>query len=291
MAAVTAVPDKAADWGITPDQIFSFDSGIGGRYSLWSAVGLGVMAAIGTENFEQLLAGAYDMDIHFTETPFAKNIPVLMGLLRLWHRHYMGAASYGLMIYDQRLSNFPKWIQQLEMESNGKGVDINGRPLNHPAAPLIWGGIGTGCQHSFFQWLHQGVEQVPIDILVPRRPSRLTFMPEANNSHNMLVASALAQAESLALGYDNQAEPHRHFSGNRPSILVSWQQTAPYHLGRLLALYEHITVVSGFLWGVNSFDQWGVELGKQMTDNVMQSKHSDKLSPAARAFIAKQDED
>ncbi len=282
MVAVTAYESRARDWGL--EQVFSFDEGVGGRYALWSAVGLAVMVAIGRDRFCEMLAGAHAMDCHVKTADYAQNLAVIMGLLRVWHRDYLGATSYGLMPYDQRLARFPAWAQQLEMESNGKGVDRNGKPLPHPAAPLIWGAAGTNSQHSFFQWLHQGVESVPIDILIARRPAE-DWGAAWQASHKMLAINAVAQAESLALGAPNTDEPHRHFPGNRASLLLSWDKTTPYALGRLLALYEHITIISGFIWGVNSFDQWGVELGKQMAHNLQSGQGLDAFSPAARRFL------
>ncbi len=270
MIGVTAAPLLARDWGLSEDQIFSFDEGIGGRYSLWSSVGLAVMLGIGSDRFIQLLEGAYAMDCHFAETDFGQNIPVLMGLLRVWHRTFLGRSSYGLMPYDQRLCRLPAWAQQLDMESNGKSITREGQMLAMGSGPLIWGEPGTNGQHSFFQWLHQGTDIVPVDILVPRQPNGIdqftspALQAAAQASHRMLAVNAVAQAEALALGSENQEQPHRHFAGNRPSALISWDRTTPFALGRLLALYEHITAVSGFVWDVNSFDQWGVELGKQM---------------------------
>ena len=290
MVAVTAYESRARDWGL--EQVFAFAEGVGGRYSLWSAVGLAVMVAIGRDRFCDMLAGAHAMDCHVKSTDYAQNIAVIMGLLRVWHRDYLGATSYGLMPYGQRLARFPAWAQQLEMESNGKGVDRNGAPLPRPAAPLIWGAAGTNSQHSFFQWLHQGVESVPIDILIARQPAEgLDDWGAAwQASHKMLAINAIAQAEALALGTPkkdapNTDAPHRHFPGNRASLLLSWDKTTPYALGRLLALYEHITIISGFIWGVNSFDQWGVELGKQMATRLQSGQGLDAFSPAARRFL------
>ena len=264
MAAVTAAPQVARDWGVAPDRIFDFDQGVGGRYSLWSAVGLPVMIDVGPATFADMLAGAAAMDDHFQTAPLAVNLPVLMGLLRVWNRNFMGLATHGIMPYDQRLHLLPAWAQQLEMESNGKSVSVDGAPLEHATTPVIWGSAGTGCQHSFFQALHQGSEVVPLDILVPLRPTGLHLAGDWADSHRVLVANAVAQAEALAIGSPNEAEPHRHFAGDRPSTIISWDASTPHAVGRLLALYEHVTVVSGFVWGVNSFDQWGVELGKAM---------------------------
>ena len=268
MAAVTAAPAQARDWGIDEGRVFDFDQGVGGRYSLWSAVGLPVMTAVGGDAFAELLAGAAAMDDHFRETPHGRNLPVLMGLMRVWNRNFLGHATHGLMPYDQRLHLLPAWAQQLEMESNGKSVAATGETLDWATAPVIWGTAGTGCQHSFFQALHQGTDIVPLDILLPLRPTGLSLPGDWQDSHRVLAANALAQAEALAIGNPNSDEPHRHFAGDRPSSVISWQATGPYELGRLLALYEHVTAVSGFLWGVNSFDQWGVELGKVMANRV-----------------------
>jgi glucose-6-phosphate isomerase len=285
MAAVTATAERAAAWGIKDANIFTFDDSVGGRYSLWSAVGLSVMIAIGSKAFGQLLDGAYHMDRHFKDTPFATNIPVIMGLLRVWHRRYLGHMAYGLMPYDQRLARLPAWAQQLEMESNGKGVDRAGHALSAPSGPLIWGEPGTNGQHSFFQWLHQSSDIVPIDILVTCKPIAVPHDKQWHDNHRMLAINAVAQAEALAIGQGNVTEPHRHFPGNRPSIMLSWEANSPYALGRLLALYEHVTVVSGFLLDVNSFDQWGVELGKQMANDLGKGGALANFSPAAHRFL------
>ncbi len=285
MVAVTAARARAEEWGIDPDHIFAFANGIGGRYSLWSPVGLSVMIAIGSENFSRLLAGAYAMDRHVQQTDLPQNIGVIMGLLRIWCRRYLKLPAYGLIPYDQRLAKMPAWAQQLEMESNGKSVDRQGHPLQSAAGPLIWGAAGTSAQHSFFQWLHQSVDIIPIDILVAvKTPAGLDDQIWYDH-HKLLAINAVAQAEALAQGAPNLAEPHRHFSGNRPSVLITWDQTTPYALGRLLALYEHITVISGFLWDVNSFDQWGVELGKQMANQLLSGEGLENFSPAAKAFL------
>ena len=285
MVAVTAACARAKEWGIDPDHIFAFANDIGGRYSLWSPVGLSVMIAIGSENFSRLLAGAYAMDCHVQHADLPQNIGVIMGLLRVWCRRYLQLPAYGLIPYDQRLAAMPAWAQQLEMESNGKSVDRKGHPLQSPAGPLLWGAAGTGAQHSFFQWLHQSVDITPIDILVAMQPAAGLNDQAFHDNHKSLAVNAVAQAEALASGSPNLAEPHRHFSGNRPSVLISWDQTTPYALGRLLALYENITVISGFLWDVNSFDQWGVELGKQMACQLLSGEALDNFSPAARAFL------
>jgi glucose-6-phosphate isomerase len=296
MAAVTAAADKAADWGIDPAQIFDFEAGVGGRYSLWSAVGLPVMLAIGADQFASFLDGGASMDTHFKTMPLARNIPVLLGLLRVWNRNFMGYPTHGIMPYDQRLARVPAWAQQLEMESNGKSVSCDGAALDYATAPVIWGEAGTGCQHSFFQALHQGRDIVPLDIIFPRHPVGLHMAdkwPDSGwqDSHQVLVVNALAQAEALALGRENAELPHKNFTGGRPSTVMSWDQTTPFALGRLLALYEHVTIVSGFLWDVNSFDQWGVELGKEMATSfeahLKAGTIPDGMSPTAADLLAR----
>jgi glucose-6-phosphate isomerase len=297
MAAVTAAADKAADWGIDLAQIFDFEAGVGGRYSLWSAVGLPVILAIGADHFASFLDGGASMDTHFKTAPMASNIPVLLGLLRIWNRNFLGHPTHGIMPYDQRLARVPAWAQQLEMESNGKSVSRDGIALDYATAPVIWGEAGTGCQHSFFQALHQGRDIVPLDILFPRQPIGLHLAdggwPDGGGtaSHQVLVVNALAQAEALALGRENTKLPHKNFAGGRPSTVMSWHQTTPFALGRLLALYEHVTIVSGFLWDVNSFDQWGVELGKEMATNfeahLKAGTVPEGMSPTAADLLAR----
>ena len=290
LAAVTAAPDVAAEWGIAVDRICDFDEGVGGRYSIWSAVGLPVMIDVGAAAFTQLLQGAAAMDSHFETAPHTENLPVILGLLRVWNRNFMGYSTLGIMPYDQRLALVPAWLQQLEMESNGKSVRADGSVLDYATTPVIWGAAGTGCQHSFFQALHQGRDIVPLDIMVALAPSGITPDETWQASHRVLVANAIAQAEALAKGRENHVEPHRHFAGGRPSTLISWQASTPHAVGRLLALYEHVTVVSGFLWGVNSFDQWGVELGKAMAHEVAAvlsgEASADGLSATAADLLA-----
>lgn len=296
MAAVTAAADKAAEWGIDAAQIFDFEAGVGGRYSLWSAVGLPVMLAIGADQFASFLEGGASMDTHFQTAPLAKNIPVLLGLLRVWNRNFLGYPTHGIMPYDQRLARVPAWAQQLEMESNGKSVSRDGDLLGYATAPVIWGEAGTGCQHSFFQALHQGHDIVPLDIIFPRHPIGLHLADSWSDnswqdSHQVLVVNALAQAEALAFGRENLELPHKNFAGGRPSTVMNWHQTTPFALGRLLALYEHVTIVSGFVWDVNSFDQWGVELGKEMATNfevhLKAGTVPEGMSPTAADLLAR----
>ena len=294
-SAVTAAPEKAEEWGVEPDRIFGFADGIGGRYSLWSAVGLPIMVAIGPERFYEMLKGAHDMDQHVRHMPARQNIAIMMAGLRIYYRNIQNRSAYGIMAYDQRLRDFTRWAQQTEMESNGKSVDRAGKKLDYFTAPIIWGEAGTGAQHSFFQALHQEADICPLDILVPRK-SVPDYKDQAyQDSHQMLVINALAQAEAFASGKENQQEPHRHFDGGRPVSFISWRATTPYALGRLLALYEHITIASGFMWDVNSFDQFGVELGKEMAKALANVKDADDMPPsfsaAAGAFFRQLAED
>ena len=287
MIAVSAAPQQAVAWGVPEERIASFAEGVGGRFSVWSAVGLAVMISIGADKFADFLNGAHQMDRHFASAPLDQNLPVLMALVRIWQRNFMARPSYGIMPYDQRLARLPAWAQQLEMESNGKQVDSQGAPLSLPASPLIWGEPGTNAQHSFFQYLHQGLEIQPIDILLPLSPGPLPLSGRWADNHASLVANAIAQAEALALGHRNDLEPHRHFPGNRPSLLISWDQTGPFSLGRLLALYEHITAVCGFIWDINSFDKWGGELGKAMARQLESGEGLEDFSPAARTLLSR----
>ncbi len=285
MAAITSAPPKAINWGISKEKIFDFADGIGGRYSLWSAVGLPIMIAIGIKNFMSFLEGAAEIDKHVFNTPIRNNIPLILALLRIWNRNFLNIPMHGIMPYDQRLSMLPAWVQQLEMESNGKAVDINNKKLQVPASPLIWGEPGTNAQHSFFQYLHQGLEKQSLDILIPRNAIEW-YLPEGwKESHKTLIFNALAQAEALAIGQENFEEPHRNFQGGNVSTIISWDKSDPYNLGGLLALYEHVTIASGFLWDINSFDQWGVELGKQKAKELENPECYDDFSPAARLFL------
>ncbi len=285
MAAITAAPEKALEWGISQKHVLDFADGIGGRYSLWSAVGLPIMVAIGIKNFISFLNGANQLDEHVLNTPTNQNIAIILALLRIWNRNFLNIPMHGIMPYDHRLARLPAWAQQLEMESNGKSVDLRGNALTQPASPLIWGAAGTNAQHSFFQYLHQGIEKQSLDILIPRN-SLGCFLPNGwQQSHQTLVYNALAQAEALAMGEKNQKEPHRNFPGGRVSTLISWNKTDPFEVGRLLALYEHITIASGFLWDINSFDQWGVELGKKKAKELEKPDVRNDFSPAARRFL------
>lgn len=258
--ALTSNVEAARGFGIL--RTFAFWDWVGGRFSLWSAIGLPIAIAVGPEAFRELLAGAHAMDVHFHEAPLARNLPVRLGLLDLWYRNFHGFASRCIAPYSHGLRRLSAYLQQLEMESNGKGVDWQGQPLLHATSPVVWGEPGTNGQHAFFQMIHQGQDVIPVEFIVLRRPGR--DLPE---HHGRLVANALAQAQALMLGRPEQAGPY-HFSGNRPSTVLVLEQLDPASLGALVALYEHRVFVAGALWGINSFDQWGVELGKKMAANI-----------------------
>ena len=284
MFAVTASPQKAGDDGFIDTHILPMDRGVGGRYSLWSAAGLGILCAIGKQSFAALLAGAHTMDQHFFIAPLAKNLPVLMALIRIWNRNFLGFATHGVMPYAQRLARFPAWVQQLEMESNGKQVSRDGTRLTQPASSLIWGEAGSNAQHSFFQYLHQADHIVPVDFLLPLAPAAKDHPDQSQRTaHTSLVANALAQAELLATGKNDADDPHRQFPGNRPSSIISWPQTSPFTVGQLAALYENATISCGFIWDVNSFDQPGVELGKRLAHDLQSGTSG--FSPAATALF------
>ena len=285
LVAITASPEKAVEWGISASNVFDFDEGIGGRYSVWSSVGLPVMLSIGIKRFKEFLKGAHDIDTHFISEPIESNIPIVLALIRVWNRNFLEFFAHGIIPYDERLKLFPSWVQQLEMESNGKQVDVNGKTLFLPSSPLIWGETGTNAQHSFFQYLHQGQDVIPIDILFPRSRLKSELKGDLELSHRMLIVNAVAQAEALAIGSPNIDEPHRNFSGGRPSTILTWAQSTPYAIGRLLALYENTTIACGFIWDLNSFDQWGVELGKNLANKLMQGESLEDFSPAARSLL------
>ncbi|WP_454917782.1 glucose-6-phosphate isomerase [Xanthobacter sediminis] len=282
-AAVSTARDKVAAFGIAPERTFGFWDWVGGRYSLWSAIGLSVMLAIGPERFGEMLAGAEAMDRHFHTAPFADNLPVLLALVGLWHRNVCGYGSRAIVPYDQRLARLPAYLQQLDMESNGKSVTRDGLPVAQPTGPVVWGEPGTNAQHAFFQLLHQGTDVIPVEFLIAAEGHE----PELKEHHDLLVASCLAQSEALmrgrtleeaaaqlraqGLGEDEVAAlaPHRVFPGDRPSVTLAYRQLDPHTLGRLIALYEHRVFVEAAVWNINAFDQWGVELGKELATALL----------------------
>ena len=282
-AAVSTALDKVAAFGIDANRVFGFWDWVGGRYSIWSAIGLPLMIAIGPEDFGRFLDGAHAMDTHFREASPDKNLPMLLGLIGYYHRNVLGYPSRAILPYDQRLSRFPAYLQQLDMESNGKGVTIDGTPVEGQSGPVVWGEPGTNGQHAFYQLIHQGTSIIPAEFMIAANG----FEPKLRHQHELLIANCLAQSEALMKGRtlaeakaqltskgmdDRKADfiaPHRVFEGNRPSITFVYDQLTPFALGRLIALYEHRVFVEGVLFRINSFDQWGVELGKELATGLL----------------------
>ncbi|TIQ52352.1 glucose-6-phosphate isomerase [Mesorhizobium sp.] len=282
-AAVSTALDLVAKFGIASDRVFGFWDWVGGRYSVWSAIGLPVMIAIGPRNFRAFLDGAHEMDEHFRTTPLQKNLPVLLGLIGWWHRVVCKYPARAVIPYDQRLSRLPAYLQQLDMESNGKSVTLDGGPVATPTGPLVWGEPGTNGQHAFFQLLHQGTDYIPVEFLA----AAISHEPELKHQHDLLLANCLAQSEAFMKGRTleearaqmlakgmkpadvDRIAPHRVFSGNRPSLTILYRKLDPRTLGRLIALYEHRVFVEGTLFNINSFDQWGVELGKELATGLL----------------------
>ena len=272
--AVSTNGTKVAEFGIDTANMFEFWDWVGGRYSMDSAIGLSTMLAIGPENFRALLDGFQQMDEHFRSAPFERNLPVLMGLLTVWYSNFFGAQTVAVLPYDQYLKRFPAYLQQLTMESNGKRVTLEGKAVTYDTGPIYWGEPGTNGQHSFYQLIHQGTRLVPCDFIA--------FSQSLNplgRHHAMLLANVLAQAEALAFGKTAdqvRAEgtpdwlvPHRVFDGNRPSNMILAERLTPALLGALVALYEHSVFVQGVIWQLDSFDQWGVELGKVLAQRII----------------------
>jgi glucose-6-phosphate isomerase len=261
--AVSTNAERVAGFGIDTANMFGFWDWVGGRYSVDSAIGLSLMIQIGPEQFGQFLAGFHTIDEHFRITPFDANAPVLMALLGILHANLLGRDTKAVLPYAQELARFPAYLQQLDMESNGKRVTLTGEPVVGDTGPIVWGEPGTNGQHAFYQLLHQGTRVVPVDFIgfaTPNHPYR--------EHHDLLMSNLFAQAEALAFGRVNDAEPYRHFPGDRPSTLILADRLTPSVLGQLIALYEHTVFVQGALWGINSFDQWGVELGKELANRI-----------------------
>jgi glucose-6-phosphate isomerase len=287
--AVSTNAEEVARFGIDPENMFGFWDWVGGRYSLDSAIGLSTMLAIGPKQFHELLAGFHALDEHFHTTPLERNLPVLMGLLCVWYGDFFGAQTYGVMPYSQYLQRFPAYLQQLTMESNGKSVTLDGRRVDYETGAVFWGEPGTNGQHSFYQLLHQGTKLIPVDLIgfaKPLTPLGAAQDPGSGSSqtpvvdhHDILMANVFAQAEALAFGKtaeEVRAEGvpeavvlHRAFEGNRPSNVVLAERLTPHTLGALVALYEHSVFVQGTVWEIDSFDQWGVELGKALAQRIV----------------------
>jgi len=294
---------KAMDeFGLAPQNRFTMWDWVGGRYSVWSAVGLSVALALGMDTFDLLLEGAHAMDEHFRSAPFERNLPVLMALLGIWNRNFLGIQSLAVLPYDQRLHRFAAYLQQLEMESNGKSTTVDGQATNYDTGEVLWGEPGSNAQHSFFQLLHQGTSEIALDFLAPVNASS-----PFQQQQNLALANCFAQAEAFALGQTadevradlvskgaSAAEierlvPHKIHPGNRPSSLLLFPRLGPKTLGKLIALYEHKVFVQGVIWGINSFDQWGVELGKKLASSlapaVERPASARDVSPAVRGLL------
>ena len=281
-AAISTAIDKVKAFGIAGTQIFGFWDWVGGRYSIWSAIGLPLMIAIGPENFYRFLDGGHAMDRHFREAPVLQNLPVLMGLIGVWHRNICGYPSRAIIPYDQRLSRFPAYLQQLDMESNGKRVTKDGTAVDGDTGPIVWGEPGTNGQHAFFQLLHQGTGIIPVEFLIAAEAHEKGM----DEHHALLIANCLAQSQALMRGRTlpeaeaqllamgksaaeaKRLAPHRVFTGNRPSVTLAYRLLDPFTLGRLIALYEHRVFVEAAVWNINAFDQWGVELGKELATGL-----------------------
>jgi glucose-6-phosphate isomerase len=280
--AVSTNASAVTAFGIDPAATFGFWDWVGGRYSLWSAIGLPIALHVGFARFAELLDGAHAMDRHFATAPLERNIPLLLGLIGLWNTCFLGAESTAVLPYDQHLARFPAYLQQADMESNGKSVTRDGTAVGYPTGPIVWGEPGTNGQHAFYQLIHQGTRLVPVDLLAAARS-----LTPLGDHHEKLLANVLAQSEALAFG-KGEAEvraelaaqgvagaaldalvPHKLFAGNRPSTTILYRELTPRRLGALIALYEHRIFTQGIVWRINSFDQWGVELGKQLAQRIL----------------------
>ena len=282
-AAVSTALDKVDAFGIDAARVFGFWDWVGGRYSIWSAIGLPLMIAIGKENFGRFLDGGHAMDEHFRSAPLRRNVPMLLALIGFYHRNVLGYPSRAILPYDQRLTRFPAYLQQLDMESNGKGVTLDSQPVEFATGPVVWGEPGTNGQHAFYQLIHQGTDIIPAEFMIAANGHE----KDLRHQHQLLMANCLAQSEALMKGRTlaeakaqltskgmgeakaDKIAPHRVFTGNRPSLTIVYDQLDPFALGRLIALYEHRVFVEGALFNINSFDQWGVELGKELATGLL----------------------
>lgn len=277
--AVSTNAEKVAEFGIDTDNMFPFWDWVGGRYSVDSAIGLSLMAVIGPQDFMRFLEGFHAMDVHFRETPIEQNVPALMGLLNIWYRNFYGAQTHAVLPYSEDLSRFPAYLQQLTMESNGKSVRIDGTPVTYDTGEVFWGEPGTNGQHAFYQLIHQGTTMIPADFIGFANPKQdLPTASGEGSMHDLLMGNFFAQTKVLAFGKTQQevedsgvsAElaPHKVMPGNRPTTTILAEELTPHVLGALIALYEHIVFTEGVIWGINSFDQWGVELGKAQANEL-----------------------
>ena len=280
--AVSSRPDAAVAFGVPERQVLAMAETVGGRYSLWSTVGFAIALALGMEGFRALLSGAAQMDAHVVGQPLRQNLAVWHALTAIWNRNALGFGSQAILPYDERLGFLPDYLQQLVMESLGKSVRSDGSAVEHATGPVIWGGVGSSVQHSFFQSLHQGTDTVPADFIGVVRPAHTLA-----GHHNALLANLLAQTQALASGEDND-DGNRRYPGDRPSTLLLLDELNPESLGAMLALYEHSTYLQSVIWGINAFDQWGVELGKRLADQLLPAvvdKDSTATDPVTRIVL------
>ncbi|MCP4389077.1 MAG: glucose-6-phosphate isomerase [Gammaproteobacteria bacterium] len=271
---ISAEAGRMADWGIPPNSRLQLWDWIGGRYSMWSAIGLPIALEIGMPNFRQMLAGAHAMDRHFRSERFEKNLPVMLAMIGIWNINFLNIRAHAILPYDGRLSHLPAYLEQLEMESNGKSVSRDGEPINYNTCPILWGEIGPNAQHAFYQLLHQGTESVMCDFVVTARRYQDSGNAELQQQHTLTLANCLAQSRILALGdtvidSDETAPFFKRYRGNQPSSTILLDELTPYAFGQLIALYEHKVFVQSVIWNINPFDQWGVELGKQMATTLI----------------------
>jgi glucose-6-phosphate isomerase len=287
--AISTNSEKVEEFGIDKDNMFVFWDWVGGRYSLWSAIGLSIACYIGYENYTEMLQGAYEMDNHFRDAPFEKNIPVILALIGIWYNNFFGAQTEVILPYDQYMHRFPAYFQQGNMESNGKFVGRNGKKVNYQTGPVIWGEPGTNGQHAFYQLIHQGTKIIPADFLAPAISHN-----RIGEHHNILLSNFFAQTEALLNGKtrenvieelkgdgksDDEIQklyPHKVFEGNRPTNSILFSKLTPKVLGSLIAMYEHKIFAQGVVWNIFSFDQWGVELGKQLAKKILPELEDDK---------------
>ena len=304
-AAISTNLEATAAFGIPAERVFGFEDWVGGRYSMWGPIGLSIMLAIGFSDFNNFLRGAQAMDQHFVSADLAQNMPVALALVGIWHHQIHGHATRAVLPYEQRLLRFPAYLQQMEMESNGKSVTRDGKEVSQTVGPIVWGEPGTNGQHAFYQLIHQGKQVVPCEFMVGSE----VHEPELAHHHKAILANCLAQSEALLLGrsyevakermaaagHEGEAlEAHamqRVFAGNRPSTTLVYQKLTPYVLGQIVALYEHRVFVEGVILGINSYDQWGVELGKELANKLLPAVEVDadlsEVHPATSAIISK----
>jgi len=280
--ALTANRDNAVSYGIPESQILEFAEWVGGRYSLWSSIGLSIAISIGFERFSDMLAGAREMDLHFRTAPIDQNMPVIMAVLGIWYTNFLNAQSSAVIPYCERLLLLPSYLQQLDMESNGKSTTLEGEPVSYNTGPILWGQTGTNGQHAFFQLLHQGTRLVPIDFIAAVNDNLSN-----KEHHRVLLGNMLGQSSALMMGQPApKNQPYRFYEGNKPSNTLLMNSLSAKNFGALVALYEHKVFVQGSLWNINSFDQWGVELGKKMANELLDAEHSDgNLDPSTKRLF------